>query len=240
MAQPRGKQVALDTTNFNGALSSADDEVQKALETLDDAVQVATLTGSPDLTAGTHVNRNITGATRIKRIRRARFWITVNGADFGANTATKIQLKFFNTDAFLHAELDTNGADGALEDWGEFQFVSNDLSAAPNFGAGTITIDATGNFKLDSLIRILDGTNFEYQRVKVVTSGTVLTLYDTILKSGTPAWAVDNDVSRVFELRDMNCVDQDDTNEIHLQMSPLAGDDDCRLHFWIEYESGGA
>lgn len=39
MPQPKGKQVALDTTNFDGALASADDTAQKALETLDDAVQ---------------------------------------------------------------------------------------------------------------------------------------------------------------------------------------------------------
>lgn len=39
MAQPKGKQVELDTTNFDGALSSADDDAQAALETLDDAVQ---------------------------------------------------------------------------------------------------------------------------------------------------------------------------------------------------------
>lgn len=39
MPQPQGKQVRLDITPFNGALSSADDDVQKALETLDQAVQ---------------------------------------------------------------------------------------------------------------------------------------------------------------------------------------------------------
>lgn len=39
MPQPKGKQVALDTTTFDGALASADDTAQKALETLDDAVQ---------------------------------------------------------------------------------------------------------------------------------------------------------------------------------------------------------
>lgn len=39
MTQPAGKQIRLDTANFNGALSSADDTTQKAMETLDDAVQ---------------------------------------------------------------------------------------------------------------------------------------------------------------------------------------------------------
>lgn len=38
MPQPKGKQVELDTANFDGALSSADDTAQKALETLDEAV----------------------------------------------------------------------------------------------------------------------------------------------------------------------------------------------------------
>lgn len=39
MPQPKGKQIELDTTNFDGALSSADGDTQSALETLDDAVQ---------------------------------------------------------------------------------------------------------------------------------------------------------------------------------------------------------
>lgn len=39
MPQPKGKQVELDTTPFNGALSSADGDTQSAFETLDDAVQ---------------------------------------------------------------------------------------------------------------------------------------------------------------------------------------------------------
>lgn len=39
MPKPHAKQLQTDITNFDGVLSSADDTVQKALETLDDAVQ---------------------------------------------------------------------------------------------------------------------------------------------------------------------------------------------------------
>lgn len=196
------------------------------------------LEGSQDLTAGTPVNLNITGANRIKRIKRARFWISVNGADVGANTTTKIQLKIFTTDGFTHAELDTNGAAELAEDFGEFQFDSQDVKVAADNGDGTIDIDATANFGIDDLVRIHDGTNFEYQRVLVDTDGDTLDLYDTILKSGVGAWSVDDDVTRVFELIDLGYKDADDTDEIHLQMIPRSGDSDCRLHFWIEYEGG--
>ncbi len=199
----------------------------------------AAIVGSQDLTAGTPVNLNITGATKVKRITRARFWISVNGADVGANTTTRIQIKFFNTDGFTHAELDTDGAAENVEDFGEFQFDSQDVKVAADNGDGTIDIDdAETNFGIDSLIRIHDGTNFEYQRVTAIPDFDTLDLYDTILKTGVGAWAVDDDVSRVFELRDLGYRDADDTGEIHLQMIPRAGDSDCRLHFWIEYEGG--
>ncbi len=69
-----------------------------------------------------------------------------------------------------------------------------------------------------------------------VTDADTLSLYDTLLKAGTPDWALDNDVSRVFELRDVTYKDEDVTDEIHLRMIPRAGDDNCRLHFWIEYQ----
>ncbi len=39
MPRPAAKQIALDTTNFDGALSSADSDAQTAFETLDDAIQ---------------------------------------------------------------------------------------------------------------------------------------------------------------------------------------------------------
>lgn len=194
------------------------------------------LTGSQDLTAGTPVNLDITGADDIFRITRARFWISENGADVGANVATMISLDFFGTDSFMHAELDSNGLVEWVDGAGEFQFISQDVAAAPDNGDGTIDIDDTAEFGIDDLVRIHDGTNHEYQRVNAVVDGDTLDLYDTILKAGTPAWALDNDVSRVFECRDLGYVDRDDSDEIHLRLSPRAGDSDCRLHYWIEYE----
>lgn len=194
------------------------------------------LTGSQDLTAGTPVNLNIPGAKDIDRIPRARFWISANGADVGANVATRIQLKFFNKDGFLHAELDTNGVGGLIEDFGEFQFASQDVKVAPNNGDGAVDIDDTANFGIDDLVRIHDGTNHEYQRVTAVVDADTLDLYDTILKAGSPAWALNDDVSRVFELRDLDYRDGDDTDEIHLRLIPRSGDSNCRLHYWIEYE----
>lgn len=196
-----------------------------------------TLTGSQDLTAGTPVNLNITTALKIKRITRARFWISANGADVGANVATRIQLKFFNTDGFLHAELDEIGEECLLEDFGEFQFASQDIKVAPNNGAGTVDIDDTANFGIDDLVRIHDGTNYEFQRLTAITDADTLDLYDTILKAGTPAWALDNDVTRVLEVRDLSCNDEDYTDEIHLRLMPRSGDSNCRLHYWIEYEA---
>lgn len=196
------------------------------------------LTGSQDLTAGTPVNLNITGATRIKRITRARFWISVNGADLGANVDTRIQLKFFNTDGFTHAELDTTLKEGLIDDFGEFQFVSSDVKVAPNNGAGSVDVDDISKFGTDDPVRIHDGTNHEFQRLTGTTGPDTLDLYDTILKAGSPAWAIDDDVTRVFELRDLVCKDEDLTDEIHLQMIPRAGDSNCRLHFVIEYEGG--
>lgn len=194
------------------------------------------ITGSQDLTAGTPVNRNIVGATRVERINRARWWISANGADVGANVATRIALKFFSTDGFTHAELDTNGAAEMIDEAGEFQYVSSDLSVAADNGDGAVTIDDTTKFAIDSYVRIHNGTNFEYQRVKAITPTTILTLYDTILKAGVGAWAIDNDVSRVFEFRDLGYQDQDDTDEIHVRMIPRAGDSNCRLHWWLECE----
>lgn len=38
MPQPAAKQLQTDTSNFDGALSSSEDSVQKALDVLDDAV----------------------------------------------------------------------------------------------------------------------------------------------------------------------------------------------------------
>ncbi len=194
------------------------------------------LTGSQDLTAGTPVNLNITGADDIFRITRARFWISANSADVGANVVTRIALKFFGDDGFKHAELDTDGLGALLEDFGEFQFVSQDVKVAPNNGAGAVDIDDTTQFGIDDFVRIHDGTNYEFQRVDAVTDADTLSLYDTILKAGTPAWALDNDVTRVLEIRDLGYVDQDDTDEIHLRLIPRGGDSNCRLHYWIEYE----
>jgi hypothetical protein len=196
-----------------------------------------TLTGSQDLTAGVPFNRNILAAINTKKIARARFWISEKDADVGLNVATRIQLKFFNTDGFLHAELDTVGKAGLIEDFDEFQFVSQNIKVAPNNGDGTIDIDDTADFGIDDLVRIHDGlTDFEFQRVLAVIDPDTLDLYDTILKAGTPAWALDNDVTRVLEIRDLSYRDQDDTDEVHLRMIPRAGDSDCRLHWWIEYE----
>lgn len=195
-----------------------------------------TLTGSQDLTAGTPVNLNITGAKDISRITRARFWISANGADVGVNVATRISLKFFNTDSPLHAELDTAGKEGLIEDYDEYQFISQDVKVAPNNGDGTIDIDDTKNFGIDDLVRIHDGTNHEYQRIIAITDADTLTLHNTILKAGTPAWVVDNDVARVLEIRDLSYIDQDDTDEIHLRLVSRSGDNNCRLHYWIEYE----
>lgn len=197
-----------------------------------------TLTGSQDLTAGTPVNLNIVATSRIKVIRRARFWISANGADLGANTTTRISLKFFNTDGFTHAELDTLGAAELIDEAGEFQFAVQDVKVDIDNADGAIDIDDTVNFGIDDLIRIFDGTNFEFQRVDAVTDADTLSLYDTILKSGVGAYSVDDDVARVFEFRDVGYVDQDETKEIHLRMIPRSGDDSCRLHFWIEYERG--
>lgn len=194
------------------------------------------LIGSQDLTAGTPVNLNIATAVKIMRIVRARFWISANGADVGANTATRIQLKFFNTDGFIHAELDTTGEAARLQEFAEFQFVSQDILVAPNNGDGTIDIDSTANFVVDDLVRVYDGTNFEFQRVTDVPDADTLDLYNTILKAGTPAWALDDDVSRVMEIWDMAYKDQDHSDEIHLRMIPRAIDNNCRLHYWIEYE----
>ena len=197
----------------------------------------STLTGSRDLTAGTPDNFNIIGAIRVRRIARARFWISQNGFDVGANVATLITLKFFNTDGFIHAELDSNGAAEMIDEAGEFQFASQDIETAPNFDAAFIRIDDTSDFGIDDFVRIHNGvSDFEYQRVLARIDANRLDLYDKILKSGTPAWALDSDVSRVFEFRDLGYVDQDQTDEIHLRMIPRAGDSDCRLHWWIEYE----
>jgi hypothetical protein len=43
MPKPKGKQIELDTANFDKVLSSADDDVQKAMETLDENVAGAGL-----------------------------------------------------------------------------------------------------------------------------------------------------------------------------------------------------
>lgn len=198
----------------------------------------AVLTGSQDLTAGTPVNVNIVSATKIKRIPRSRFWISANGGDVGPNTATRIQIKLFNTDAFLHAELDTNFVEGMIEDFGEFQFDSQDIAVSDlDNGDGSVEIDDTTLFGIDDLVRIHDGTNFEWQRLDAITSGTVASLYDTILKAGASAWSIDDDVSRVFEMRDVSIRDEDDTDELHVRFLPRSGDDDCRIHWAIEFES---
>ncbi len=198
----------------------------------------STLTGSQDLTAGTPVNKNITGATKVESINRARFWTSANGADVGANVATRIQIKFFNTDGFTHAELDTIGAAEEVQDWGEFQYTSQDVKVAADNGDGSIDVDDITNFGIDDLVRIHDGTNHEFQRLTGKTPADTLDLYDTILKAGVGAWSVNDDVTRVFELVDMGYRDADLTDEIHLQMIPRSGDSNCRLHWWIEYEGG--
>ncbi len=231
------KAIADDLKAAYDSESAADVATMIAVLRTDINVGPFVLTGSQDLTAGTPVNLNITGATKISKITRARFWISANGADIGANVATRIALKFFNKDSFLHAELDTDGVAGLLEDFGEFQFVSQDIKVNSNNSDGSIDIDDTVNFGIDDLVRIHDGTNFEYQRVLAVTDADTLDLYDTILRAdGDPVWSVDEDVTRILEIRDLGYIDQDASNEIHLRMIPRAGDSDCRLHHWIEYE----
>lgn len=196
-----------------------------------------TLTGSRDLTAGTPDNFDITAAVKIKHITRARFWISQKGFDVGTNVATRIILKFFNTDAFTHAELNTVGEVSLLENVFEFQFVSQDLKAAADTNDGTIDIDDTANFVIDDLVRIHDGTFFEFQRIEDKVDPDTLDLYDTILKvGGVGVWPADDDVTRVLEIRDVAYNDEDYSDEIHLRMIPRAGDNDCRLHWWIEYE----
>ena len=230
---PKGSFIVEESTGR--VFSKADDGSTTNVESITPLLFVKT--GSWDLTAGTPVNKNITGAKKVKRIPRARFWISANGADVGANVATYITLKFFNTDGFLHAELNSNGAVEMIDEAGEFHFVSQDIETAPNFDAAFIRIDDTVDFGIDDFVRIHNGvSDFEYQRVLARVDANRLDLYDKILKSGTPAWALDNDVSRVFEFRDLGYIDRDDTDEIHIRLEPRAGGSDCRLHYWIEYE----
>ncbi len=196
-----------------------------------------TLTGSQDILASTPYNLDISAARKIKHIARARFWISEWGVDVGLNTATRIQLKFFNTDAFSHAEFDSVGEVGLSEQLIENQFVSQDLAAVVNNGAGSIEVDSAALFLVDYLVRIHDGTKWEFQRIDSKPGGGTLGLYDTILRAdGDPVWSIDEDVTRVLELRDVECSDEDYSDEIHLRLIPNASDDDCRFHYWIEYE----
>jgi hypothetical protein len=186
-----------------------------------------TLSGSWDLTAGTPANKNIPDAKKIKRITRARFWISQSGFDVGTNTATRIILQFFNTDAFTHAELDTVGEVALIKHYAEFQFASQDV----------FDIDSTASFVVEDLVRIHDGTNWEFQRIDDVTDADTLSIYNTILRAdGDPVWSADDDVTRVLEIRDLGCNDEDYSDEIHLRLLPRTGDNNCRLHYWIEYE----
>lgn len=50
MSQPKGKQVKLDTTLFDGALSAADVDAQKAFETLDVAGAIVKKASTTDAT----------------------------------------------------------------------------------------------------------------------------------------------------------------------------------------------
>jgi hypothetical protein len=195
--------------------------------------------GSTDLTAGTPSNVNVTGLTNVRKITRARFWVTASGADVGANTSTTIGIQFFNRDTFLHGEylatLTGVGAQALVEDFGSFRFQCQDVKANANNAATSIDIDSTTDYSANDMVVYTDGTKYEFARVTAVTDADTLAV-TAIIRTGTPAWSVDEDCARVLELRDITYTDQDATGELHVRFDPLAGDSNCRVHYWLEYE----
>lgn len=194
------------------------------------------LSGQIAYTAGTPVNTNITGATNIQRISRGRFWISA-GTGIGANVSTTITLSLFCKDAFTHAELGTALTDGLIKQFDPMAFTCQDIKVASNHADTTLDIDSTADMFAGQLIRITsDNTtaNSEYQRISSVSDADTLALSNAILKAGTPAYAADNDVANVLEIRDVSAIDQDGTSEIHLRADPLAGGSNGYLNYVIE------
>lgn len=81
----------LDTTNFNNNLSSNDDTIQKAFETLDDLVVGSLLTSTPQLslTSGTFASESVFTITIQNYDATASYFITETADDL-SNSATRV------------------------------------------------------------------------------------------------------------------------------------------------------
>lgn len=222
---------------FAAPLSAPDKTTLDAVVAAHTGIPVPTpLTKSGSLDIDSSVGAvmwNIAAIGSILEIKKVRFWISANGVDVGANVKQPIKLEFFSKDTGENCEDGTDFQNGRLAVVPEFQFASQDVKVAVVATDGAVDIDDTADFNAGDLVRIHDGTEYEYQRVGAITDTDTLDIVDTAQN----AWALDNDVSRVLELADIEYTDEDETDEIHLKVTP--GDavgDDVRLHYVMQVE----
>ncbi len=183
-----------------------------------------------DVSLGTAM-LNITGLPNTGTIRRGRFWITANGADVGINTAQPLTVELFATDQGQHSEDNSEFANGRIFAFAQFQFASQDIKVAIIATDTSGDIDDTSDFAAGDLIRIHDGTAFEYQRVATVTDIDTLAFGDQAVNG----WSIDEDVTRVMEIFNVPFIDKDNTGEIHIKLTPgTPGGDDVRFHYALE------
>lgn len=194
-----------------------------------------TVTGSQDVDVSLgDLDINIVAEKDMNRIDRAWFWISQNGFDLGANTEQPVKLSFFAKDTFLHTidNADPN-TDGLVAELVEFHFVVQDLETAIIISTNDVNIDDTDLYSAGLLIRIVDSSFHEFQRLETIDTATDMTIIDITKR----AYGLNNDVALVLEVPGFAYRDRDETGEIHLRISP--GDTvgaDIRLHWLIEYE----
>lgn len=190
--------------------------------------------GFEDLVAGVTEQIAIPNLTGIRGILRARFWIGPSGGGIGAAVRTRITLNMFCRDNFLHAEYNTYFESTLLAGYPQFDFRTVDLDVAAAQGDARFQVDSIAGFVAGDLVRVRDANNFEFQRVSGLDGVTTdLDLEDTVIPAA--GWAIDDDVARVMELGNLSYEDEDETGELHLEIIPEAGDDNCRLYWAIEY-----
>lgn len=191
-----------------------------------------------DLTAGTPVNLNVTGMTGCKTIELAYFWISVNGADVGANTSSLVNIQIFSSDTFKHGAYNTTGISALLYNSGEFTFESEDLKAAVNTAAVAIDIDAVTNFTANMQLRIYDGTDYEYVRMTgPATDADTIPVTAISRATGDPVWQINDDVETVLEVTNLAYNDADGTGELHIRFEPNAATANCRIHGYVIYNN---
>lgn len=222
----RAKNVRPNTGSFGGHLSSADNTVQKALDTLDDITAGGDITGVGDATSGDALDGSSDGGTYIRLYDGSAHYTEIQGPSVSGNTT-------FIVPGYNATAPASDGSAG--------QFIQTDGSGAWSFataaGGGTVTtfqegdVDVDANADPSDIVTVDFGTGFSLAETPNTEINVTL---DVTPSAGSATLVVEQDSIQVkFDTTDF----QESTNGLYLGDSPTIA---TSLAFGAEAADAGA